>query len=152
MPSYFIKIFLPLPVFFLLSSCDVNSEYAMLASYPKNGACAIDAPQKSASIKKNVDTLVSGWAFDNINKTVPDSITLYLVHKESGKIKAFSGKRGLTRKDVANAFKNDRLIDSGFDLTIKLIQPGNYEMVLLQADRKTGVISCAGESHNIIVE
>jgi hypothetical protein len=136
----------------LLNGCDTNNDYALLASYPKVGACAIDVPQKNAAIKRNTEVLVRGWAFDSNDQTVPDVITLYLVHKESGDIKAFSGKRGLKREDVANAYKNSKLIHSGFDLTIKLPQPGNYEMVLLQADQDTGAISCAGTIHSVTVE
>lgn len=124
----------------------------MLASYPKGGACSIDIPHQNSSIKKNTDILVRGWAFDGVKKTVPDTVTLYLVNKESGNIKTFSAKRGPKREDVAKAFKNSALVDSGFDTTINLMQPGKYEMILLQADRDAGVISCAGESHNITVK
>lgn len=148
------KKILPLLVFILLSGCEQNNDIALLSSYPVFGSCSIDMPKANETLISNQEFSVSGWAFDEKNKTIPDILTLYLINDSTSEIFTFPGKRGAKRPDVAAVFKLPKLVDSGFDALVpkNSLTPGAYRVVLLQASRGTGVISCNGLSHKLVIQ
>jgi hypothetical protein len=136
-----------------LNGCEQSNDVALLSSYPAFGSCAIDTPKAGERISSGKNFNVGGWAFDEKNKSLPDTLTLYFVNEDTSAIFTFSAKRGPKRGDVAAVFKLPTLIDSGFSGHIlgNSLTPGTYRIILLQADRQAGVISCNGLDHKIIV-
>lgn len=138
---------------FFLSGCEQNNDIALLSSYPLFGICTIDTPKHNETISSDNEFSIMGWAFDEKNKTVPDTLTLYLINESSSQIFTFPAKRGIERPDVAAAFNLPILVESGFSghVAKNSLTPGNYRVVLLQASRGTGIISCRGENHRIAI-
>ena len=138
----------------ILNACNPNNDLALLSSYPKNGICSIDNPERGAVVAKNKDLLIRGWAFDNLNKNVPAMLTLYFLNEKTNEIVLASIQRGEKRGDVAKALGIPALENSGFTGTLKKneLKAGKYKLILLQAGQKNGVISCAGDTHQISVE
>lgn len=139
---------LVLIVIFLLHGCEQNDGITQISSYPSFGTCAIDTPTRDAIISADSEFVIAGWAFDNRNKSLPDIITLNLINESSSKIFTISAKREGERPDVAEAFKLPILAESGFSghIARNVLTPGNYRIVILQASRDGGIISCAGEN------
>lgn len=140
--------------FIMLSGCEQNNDIALLSSYPVFGSCAIDIPKADATLSSDQDFTVGGWAYDEKNKSIPDTLTLYFINENTSTIFTFPAKRGTKRPDVAAAFKLPKLVDSGFNgfVSKNSLTPGTYRIVLLQASRGTGVISCGGLSHKITIQ
>ncbi|WP_323813317.1 hypothetical protein [Cellvibrio sp. NN19] len=138
---------------FFLHGCEQNNDIAQLSAYPSFGSCAIDIPAHNATVSSDSEFTIAGWAFDEKNKTVPDTLTLNLINEKSSEIFTFPAKRGIERPDVAAAFKLPILVESGFSgiVTKNSLTPGDYRIVLLQGGRNAGVISCGGESHRFTV-
>lgn len=145
---------LALLIVFFLYGCEQNNDIALLASYPQFGSCAIDTPKQNETFLTDQDFYVSGWAFDEKNKSVPDTLTLYFINESNSKIYTFPAKRIGERPDVAALFKLPQLKESGFSGLISKasLEPGNYRIVLLQVSRGNGVISCTGDNHRIIIQ
>ncbi len=139
--------------FFILCGCDSNNDITLLSSYPTFGSCAIDTPEMGAIISGDQKFTVGGWAFDEKNKSLPSTLTLYFINENNLSIFTVPAKRGNKREDVAAAFKSPKLVDSGFNgyVSENTLTPGVYRIVLLQADRQTGVISCNGLNHKITI-
>lgn len=80
------------------------------------------------------------------------SLAMYIVRKDDHKIYTVTIKRGYKREDVARVLDNPSLVDSGFQgiLEKNKLAPGKYQMILLQIDPHSGVISCAGEPHRVV--
>lgn len=137
-----------------LNACDTNNDIAILASYPKQGACSIDQPERNSLVDKNKGLLIRGWAYDRLNQEVPETLTLYLINETTQKITLATVQRGELRGDVAKAFGNPSLEASGFSgsLPSNKLQAGNYHLILLQINRKSGAIACNGEPHKITVQ
>ena len=145
---------LGISLFILLSGCEQNTDIALLSSYPAFGSCAIDTPQANVTLPSDQDFTVGGWAYDEKNKSIPDTLTLYLINEDTLKISTFPATRGTKRPDVAAAFKLPKLIGSGFNSFISKnsLTPGTYQFVLIQTSRVTGVISCNGLKHKITIQ
>ena len=145
--------------FFFLSAlfitgCNQNNDAALLYSYPKFGLCSIDTPARGDIVTSEKELLISGWAYDEKRKKIPETLTMYFINEDTNEITVAPVKRGNRREDVARALGNPALVDSGFSGTIggeKLVA-GKYRLILLQADRASGVISCAGEPHIITLQ
>lgn len=149
---YYPRIILLFLIF--LSGCGQNNDIALLSSYPAFGNCAIDMPKENATLASDQDFTVGGWAYDAKNKTISESLILYFINETTSTIFTFPAKRGVKRPDVASAFKLPKLIDSGFNgfVSKNSLTPGTYRIVLLQASRRTGVISCSGLNYKIIIQ
>ena len=124
-----------------------------LDSYSKNGACSIDVPTKGASLPADQPFAIGGWAFDQVNATVPSVVTIYLANQSTGNAVTIDAQRGTKREDVAQAFENSLFVDAGFDASIEAnkLTPGTYEIVVAQADEQAPPISCGGE-HTISIK
>lgn len=138
----------------LLSGCDLNNDVAMLSSYPKHGHCSIESPARGTTITLEQELSISGWAYDENHKTIPDTLTMYFINEDTNEITVAMVKRGGKREDVARVLGSPHLINSGFSGTINKakLSAGKYQLILLQADQKNGVISCAGEAHKIVLQ
>lgn len=145
-------VFVALMVF--VQGCDSNNDIAMLAAYPTFGTCAIDIPKTGSILSIDQSFKVDGWAFDEKNKTTPSTLTLYFVNESNETLFPFPAKRGNQREDVAMLFKSPQLVNSGFNGLVpeNALPPGTYRLVLLQADRYSGVIACNGLNHKIIIQ
>lgn len=137
----------------LLNACDANNDVAMLYSYPKQGACSIDNPERHARINNDTDLLIRGWAYDAQTQLIPETLSLYFVNEKTQEFVLANVERGELRGDVATAFGNPALEKSGFRSTFpkNKLTAGKYTLILLQIDRKSGVIACNGEPHKITV-
>jgi hypothetical protein len=137
-----------------ITGCNQNDEVAMLYSYPKYGHCSIESPARGDTLTIGKELLISGWAYDENKKTIPSTLTMYFINENTNRITAATVKRGEKREDVAKVLENPILVDSGFSGSIeaKKLVAGKYRLILLQADRTSGVISCAGESHTVILQ
>lgn len=137
----------------MLNGCEQNNDFTLLLSYPKKGACSIDGPERGSVVNKEEDLLIRGWAYDEQSQYIPDTLTLYFIHEETQSLTSVAVKRGELRGDVAKTFGNPALEASGFSgkLLKNQLERGNYRLILLQIDRKVGVIACAGEAHKISV-
>lgn len=137
--------------FLCITGCNQNDDAAMLYSYPKYGLCSIDSPARGETIIIEKELLVRGWAYDEKRKIVPETLTMYFIHEETNAITVVTVKRDEKREDVAKALNNPILIDSGFGGTVakSKLTAGKYQLILLQADRTAGAISCAGEPHKV---
>lgn len=138
----------------LLSGCNPNSDLALLMSYPKEGICSIDAPERNATIRAEEELLIRGWAYNPKNKKITATLAMYFVNEDDHKMYTASIKREGKREDVAKALDNPVLVDSGFGgrLEKSKLQSGVYQVMLLQIDPHVGVLSCAGDPHRITVE
>lgn len=152
--SRYCKPALAIVFLLFLYGCEQNKDIALLSSYPLFGSCAIDSPTQNEAFEVDQEFTVSGWAFDEKNKSVPDTLTLYFINESTSQIFTFPARRTGGRPDVAAAYKLPNLVDSGFSglVTKNVLSPGSYRIVLLQASRGTGVISCAGETRNIRIQ
>lgn len=137
-----------------LCACDPNSQTADIDSYPKYGHCAIDSPAKNAEISSGDDFLVGGWAFDRANNTIPEVITVYFKNVKTGALTDVNAVRNSKRPDVAAVYKNPALEQSGFNAAIKkgLLPAGDYEIIILQVDQKSGAIVCKGAAHQLKIK
>lgn len=140
--------------FFYASGCSQNDDITILYSYPKYGICSIDNPARGETVKIGKELLIRGWAYDENKKTIPSTLTMYFINEDTNKITVATVKRGGKREDVAKVLENPMLVDSGFSGAIeeKKMAAGKYRLILLQADKASGVISCAGEPHTVILQ
>lgn len=138
----------------LITSCNQSDDVAMLYSYPKYGHCAIDSPARGDTVTTEKELLISGWAYDENRKAIPSTLTMYFINEDTNEITVATVKRGEKREDVARVLENPTLVDSGFSGSIeeKKLPAGKYRLILLQADRTSGVISCAGEAHTVTLQ
>lgn len=138
----------------LMAGCNQNDEVSMLYSYPQYGHCSIESPARGDTVTIEKELLISGWAYDENKKTIPNTLTMYFINNDTNQITVATVKRGEKREDVAKVLENPILVDSGFSGSIegKKLAAGRYRLILLQADRASGVISCAGESHTVILQ
>lgn len=137
-----------------MAGCNQNDEVSMLYSYPQYGHCSIESPARGDTVTIEKELLISGWAYDENKKTIPNTLTMYFINNDTNQITVATVKRGEKREDVAKVLENPILVDSGFSGSIegKKLAAGRYRLILLQADRASGVISCAGESHTVILQ
>lgn len=137
-----------------LNACDTSNDIAMLTSYPKQGACSIDNPERNSLVDKKNGLLIRGWAYDSQNQEVPDTLTLYFINETTQEITLATIQRGELRGDVAKAFGNPSLEASGFSGSLpgNKLEAGSYHLILLQIDRTSGAIACNGEPHKITVQ
>jgi len=139
----------------LLLGCDNKNEndLALLSSYPKRGACSIDGPERNSTVDNSKDLLIRGWAYDGQSQQIPQTLTLYMINEHTKELTLATLRRGEKRGDVAKAFGNPALEESGFSgiLSKDKLKTGNYHLILLQMDRNIGAIACAGEPHKIVI-
>src|SRR5205814_6695634 len=100
--------------------------------------CSIDVVNDSTAPTVNMkrtDILrVGGWAFDNLSKQSPDSISINLVSSTGVITKFADGKTIVARPDVSAVFSAPSVPTSGFNIDAKLEvqQPGAYELQILE--------------------
>lgn len=137
----------------ILNACNPTDDAALIESYSKNGACSIDSPQQSSTLPGDKDFAVGGWAYDKLSNSIPETLTLYFINENSRKIVSVSAQRGTKREDVAKAFSNEKLINSGFDAVVRkdLLEPGIYKILIVQSNKDAGAILCEGDEHKINV-
>ena len=102
-------------------------------------SCSVDAVNGSGELivatKRNSALVVAGWAFDNLSKQTPESISVNLVSSTGMVSKlAEGGKVTVARPDVSAAYNAHSITNAGFNISAKLeLQtPGTYELQILQ--------------------
>ena len=79
--------------------------------------------------KTNVPLSFQGWSGDKVKVTIATKAVVQLVDGENNVIKSWSTSYNVARPDVANAFNNTALSNSGFNLELEGISnSGNYKL------------------------
>ena len=79
--------------------------------------------------KTNVPLLFSGWSGDKSKTTVATKAVLQLINSNNDVVQSWETVYGVARPDVASAFDNPALADSGFQLEVEGITiPGAYRL------------------------
>jgi len=138
----------------LATGCEQKNNSTELSAYPKNGQCSIDVPAKNTVLPMSEDFHIGGWAFNKVNNTTSDSLTIYFRNIKTNELVSIPAKTGHKRPDVAKALGNTALENSGFNALMEKdkLPQGDYEIILIQADLKAGVIACENEKHLIKIK
>ena len=81
--------------------------------------------------KTNVPLSLQGWSGDKVKTTVASDATVQLVDGENNVIKSWTTDYNVARPDVAQAFTNPALGNSGFNLDLEGIsKAGAYKLQL----------------------
>lgn len=141
-----------LPVAFL-TACAPSDQSEELKSYPAFGMCNIDTPGKNTTLDSMSDFHLGGWAFSQKDHNVPDAVIVYFVNEATGELVTRTATRA-PREDVVAAFKQENLLNSGFDTVVakNTLQPGRYRIELIQVSNRNGSFRCDGEPHKITVK
>lgn len=141
------KIFFGLTAALLLSACG-NEQQSLIVSK----TCALDAPVANSRILAGKEINVMGWAFDKQSAGSQSKVHLLFNSLEQSKAKAFDALLDVKRPDISTAFKDPKLENSGFSLTIpaNTLSPGKYEITILQ-ERPNATLVC-GDGYFVVVE
>lgn len=114
--------------------------------------CAFDAPAKDSRLSASKEFNVVGWAFDNQTAGSQNKVRVQFNSAEDALSKTFDAPLNIKRPDIAAAFKNAKLENTGFVVTIpaKSLMPGKYEIKILQ-DRPNETTVC-GDRHAVVIE
>jgi hypothetical protein len=79
--------------------------------------------------KTNVPLSFQGWSGDKVKVTIATKAIVQLVDSENNVLKSWSTSYNVARPDVANAFTNPALGNSGFNLDLEGISnSGSYKL------------------------
>lgn len=83
-----------------------------------------------------------GWAYDATNHTVPAVVRVQLASPEGVVVKLSHVATRVERTDVANYFKDTRLLHSGFEAVLdgNLLIPGSYQLYIAQYTESTQMV------------
>ena len=114
--------------------------------------CAFDAPAKNSRLSGSKEFNVIGWAFDNQTAGSQNKVRVQFDSVENAASKSFDVPLNVKRPDIAEAFKDPKLENTGFVVTIpaKSLMPGRYEIKILQ-DRPNETTVC-GDGHAVVIE
>lgn len=141
------KSIIGLTMSLLLVACGNNEPDVIIAK-----TCALDAPAANSRMSLNQEMNVTGWAFDERYPGSQTKVRVQFKSTEKKETKTFDGLLNIKRPDIAAAFKNPKLEDSGFSVVVPAnsMAPGNYEITIL-LDRPTTIVQC-GEGYSVVME
>lgn len=122
----------------LLTACG-DSEQGLVVTK----TCALDAPISNGQILAAQEINVMGWAFDNPDAGFQEEVSLIFNSSEQGKTQTFNAPFNVKRPDIATAFQNPKLENSGFSglIPANTLAPGKYEITIVQK-RSNAVVAC----------
>lgn len=114
--------------------------------------CALDAPAANSRISVGKEFNVSGWAFDKLNAGSQTKVRVQFNSSEQSKTKTFDAPLNIKRPDIATAFKDQKLKNTGFNVLIPAnsLASGKYEIKILQ-DRSNEIVTC-GDGYFVVME
>lgn len=108
--------------------------------------CGINSPAVDSTHKRSANLSTWGYAFDKATWTVPANPIVRFTSLDSDSKLLVPLERG-PREDVAKAFNQPGILNSGFGATVDLseLQPGRYQVAILQeVDGKYSVCTAPG--------
>lgn len=115
----------------LLAGCDADK----IKDVTANDACSLDGPIGGAQVHANVPFEPWGWAYNVAAGSVPKDVTLQIINVNNDVVLTAPATR-VPRPDVAKAFENPNLADSGFvaKLDISKLESGTYLIKVVQQE------------------
>jgi hypothetical protein len=130
------KLFLILPIVYLLTACDLLGDKAP-RSLTLSKDCNIEVvdgkggPQWTA---KPGLVKIAGWAVDSASKTTPENLSVQL-HNATGAVVALASAKRVDRPDVVTFFKEPAFQKAGFqsEIDASKLPAGEYTIATLTA-------------------